>query len=100
MDNQTIDTSNLDVSKLTDRDKQELQQFIVNETQKARIQQCTHPFLQCFPSPNHIMTLPQLPSLGAFGENSRTTFEHVSGAGPLNCSNAVMKLIASKVMRS
>lgn len=29
-----------DLSKLSDKDKQELQQFIVNETQKARIQQC------------------------------------------------------------
>lgn len=33
--------ANLDLSKLTDRDKQELQQFVVNESQKARIQQCT-----------------------------------------------------------
>lgn len=32
----------IDVSRLTDRDKQELQQFIVNETQKSKIQQCTH----------------------------------------------------------
>jgi len=31
---------NLDLSKLSDKDKQELQQFIVNESQKARIQQC------------------------------------------------------------
>ncbi|KAM3071920.1 Mitochondrial import inner membrane translocase subunit tim8 [Clarireedia jacksonii] len=31
-----------DLSKLSDRDKQELQQFIVNETQKARIQQSVH----------------------------------------------------------
>jgi hypothetical protein len=30
---------NIDLSKLSDRDKQELQQFLVNETQKARIQQ-------------------------------------------------------------
>lgn len=39
-----MDSSSLqqtpDLSKLSDRDKQELQQFIVNETQKARIQQC------------------------------------------------------------
>ncbi|KAH8821578.1 Tim10/DDP family zinc finger-domain-containing protein [Xylogone sp. PMI_703] len=33
---------NLDLSKLSDKDKQELQQFIVNETQKARIQQSVH----------------------------------------------------------
>jgi len=37
-----IDPSQLDLSKLTDRDKQELQQFIVNESQKAKIQQSVH----------------------------------------------------------
>ncbi|KAG0648473.1 import inner membrane translocase subunit TIM8 [Hyphodiscus hymeniophilus] len=31
---------NVDLSKLSSKDKQELQQFIVNESQKARIQQC------------------------------------------------------------
>jgi hypothetical protein len=31
---------NVDLSKLSQKDKQELQQFIVNESQKARIQQC------------------------------------------------------------
>jgi import inner membrane translocase subunit TIM8 len=31
---------NIDLSKLSDKDKQELQQFIINESQKARIQQC------------------------------------------------------------
>ena len=34
--------ANIDVSKLSDRDKQELQQFVVNEGQKARIQSCKH----------------------------------------------------------
>ncbi|KAL2067974.1 hypothetical protein VTL71DRAFT_16072 [Oculimacula yallundae] len=33
---------NLDLSKLTPKDRQELQQFIVNESQKARIQQSVH----------------------------------------------------------
>jgi import inner membrane translocase subunit TIM8 len=33
--------ANLDLTKLSDRDKQELQQFVVNESQKARIQSCT-----------------------------------------------------------
>ena len=33
----------IDVSRLSDRDKQELQQFIVNETQKSKIQQCMSP---------------------------------------------------------
>jgi import inner membrane translocase subunit TIM8 len=31
---------NVDISKLSDRDKQELQQFVMNESQKARIQSC------------------------------------------------------------
>ena len=31
----------LDLTKLSDRDKEELQQFVVNESQKARIQSCT-----------------------------------------------------------
>jgi import inner membrane translocase subunit TIM8 len=34
---------NIDLSKLSQKDKQELQQFIVNESQKARIQQCLSP---------------------------------------------------------
>jgi len=41
---------NLDLTKLSDRDKQELQQFAMNEQQKARIQSCMscrHDFL-CF----------------------------------------------------
>ncbi|PMD65152.1 uncharacterized protein K444DRAFT_608827 [Hyaloscypha bicolor E] len=33
---------NIDLSKLSEKDKQELQQFIVNESQKARIQQSVH----------------------------------------------------------
>ncbi|KAF2184568.1 hypothetical protein K469DRAFT_579234 [Zopfia rhizophila CBS 207.26] len=33
---------NADLSKLSDRDKQELQQFVVNESQKARIQASIH----------------------------------------------------------
>ena len=40
---------NIDLSKLTEQDKRELQQFVVNESQKARIQQC--PF---FPPLLHI----------------------------------------------
>ncbi|KAJ9628529.1 Mitochondrial import inner membrane translocase subunit tim8 [Taxawa tesnikishii (nom. ined.)] len=34
--------SNVDLSKLSDREKQDLQQFVVNESQKARIQQSIH----------------------------------------------------------
>jgi len=37
-----LDQPQLDLSKLSDRDKQELQQFIVNESQKSRIQQSVH----------------------------------------------------------
>jgi import inner membrane translocase subunit TIM8 len=44
----SLDGQNLDLSKLSPKDKQELQQFIVNESQKARIQQCKD-FLQ-FPA--------------------------------------------------
>ncbi|GAB7347741.1 hypothetical protein MBLNU459_g5293t1 [Dothideomycetes sp. NU459] len=34
--------SNMDLSKLSDKDKQDLQQFVINESQKARIQQSIH----------------------------------------------------------
>jgi hypothetical protein len=46
---------NIDLSKLSDKDKQELQQFVVNESQKARIQQSLSPspspslFLKSYP---------------------------------------------------
>jgi import inner membrane translocase subunit TIM8 len=41
MDSPTSSLSqNIDLSKLSENDKKELQQFIVNESQKARIQQC------------------------------------------------------------
>jgi len=33
MDSSGLDVANIDLSKLTDRDKQELQAFITNETQ-------------------------------------------------------------------
>lgn len=39
----SLSSSNLDLTKLSDRDKQELQQFVVNESQKARIQGCMCP---------------------------------------------------------
>ncbi|TIA21522.1 hypothetical protein D6C80_01771 [Aureobasidium pullulans] len=35
----TLHSGNIDVSKMSDAEKQDLQQFVVNETQKARIQQ-------------------------------------------------------------
>jgi import inner membrane translocase subunit TIM8 len=38
---------NVDLSKLSQKDKQELQQFIVNESQKARIQQCVFLLSPC-----------------------------------------------------
>jgi hypothetical protein len=40
-----MDISMPDVSNLPDRDKQELQQFIRNETQKSTIQQSTPAFI-------------------------------------------------------
>jgi hypothetical protein len=43
MDSMGGGLGNLDLSKLSDRDKQELQQFVMNEGQKARIQSCTFP---------------------------------------------------------
>lgn len=33
--------ANVDVTRLSDADKQQLQQFAINEGQKARIQSCT-----------------------------------------------------------
>jgi len=49
----TIDTSSL--SKLSEKDKKELQQFLTNESQKSRIQQAVHNmtdtcFKKCFTS--------------------------------------------------
>ncbi|KAJ4420999.1 Mitochondrial import inner membrane translocase subunit tim8 [Gnomoniopsis sp. IMI 355080] len=44
MDTPTFDQSDLD--RLSVKDKQELQQFITNEQQKARIQQRTHDLTQ------------------------------------------------------
>lgn len=38
----SLGSGNIDVSKMSDAEKQDLQQFVVNETQKARIQQCTN----------------------------------------------------------
>jgi import inner membrane translocase subunit TIM8 len=45
MDSLSGSLANIDASKLSDRDKQELQQFAMNEGQKARIQSCTSPSL-------------------------------------------------------
>ncbi|MCJ1256883.1 Mitochondrial import inner membrane translocase subunit tim8 [Lignoscripta atroalba] len=42
MDGSSSLQGQFDLSKLTDNDKKELQQFIVNESQKARIQQTVH----------------------------------------------------------
>ncbi|KAH8725194.1 Tim10/DDP family zinc finger-domain-containing protein [Phaeosphaeriaceae sp. PMI808] len=46
--------ANVDLTKLSDRDKQELQQFVMNESQKARIQSSIHSltdtcFRKCIP---------------------------------------------------
>ncbi|KAF2457148.1 Tim10/DDP family zinc finger-domain-containing protein [Lineolata rhizophorae] len=42
MDDSNLSISQAELSKLSDRDKQELQQFVVNESQKARVQQNIH----------------------------------------------------------
>ncbi|THY32979.1 hypothetical protein D6D01_02413 [Aureobasidium pullulans] len=38
----SLGSGNIDVSKMSDAEKQDLQQFVVNETQRARIQQSIH----------------------------------------------------------
>jgi hypothetical protein len=57
MDSSSALNQGLDLSKLSDKDKQELQQFIVNESQKARIQQCTCPRSSISPPPLIYSTL-------------------------------------------
>jgi hypothetical protein len=57
--------ANADLSKLSDRDKQELQQFAMNEGQKARIQSCMaflsiHPPFPFFTIPLYISILPSV----------------------------------------
>jgi hypothetical protein len=42
MDSVSNSLAGVDLSKLSDRDKQELQQFVMNESQKARIQACMY----------------------------------------------------------
>src|SRR4051794_29462804 len=43
MDSVSNSLAGVDLTKLSDRDKQELQQFVLNESQKARIQACMWP---------------------------------------------------------
>ncbi|KAI5246493.1 hypothetical protein E4T42_02271 [Aureobasidium subglaciale] len=38
----SLGSGNIDLSKMSDAEKQDLQQFVVNESQKARIQQSIH----------------------------------------------------------
>jgi len=52
--------TNVDLSKLTDNDKKELQQFIMQENQQSLIAKSTFPF-PSFPSP--LFSLPLPPSL-------------------------------------
>lgn len=47
----SLGSGNIDVSKMSDAEKQDLQQFVVNETQKARIQQCTNMHTASLPRP-------------------------------------------------
>ncbi|KAF2785821.1 hypothetical protein K505DRAFT_161217 [Melanomma pulvis-pyrius CBS 109.77] len=51
MDSVGSSLAGVDLSKLSDRDKQELQQFVMNESQKARIQACT-PAFSLYPPPD------------------------------------------------
>jgi hypothetical protein len=37
----SLGSGNIDISQMSDAEKKDLQQFVVNESQKARIQQCT-----------------------------------------------------------
>ncbi|CAD0087384.1 unnamed protein product [Aureobasidium vineae] len=53
----SLGSGNIDISKMSDAEKQDLQQFVVNESQKARIQQCTFMALLLLPfSPLHAIT--------------------------------------------
>lgn len=36
----SLGSGNIDISQMSDAEKKDLQQFVVNESQKARIQQC------------------------------------------------------------
>jgi hypothetical protein len=36
----SLGSGNIDISQMSDVEKKDLQQFVVNESQKARIQQC------------------------------------------------------------
>ncbi len=67
---------NIDLARLSDRDKQELQQFVMNEGQKARIQSC----MQC-PSPFLHHTLPTNPSIlePSYKQTATTTCACVLG---------------------
>jgi hypothetical protein len=50
----SLGSGNIDISQMSDAEKKDLQQFVVNESQKARIQQCVSPSIShppLFPSP-------------------------------------------------
>jgi len=49
----SLGSGNIDISQMSDAEKKDLQQFVVNESQKARIQQCTtkpptYPYFRLF----------------------------------------------------
>ena len=75
--------ANADLSKLSDRDKQELQQFAMNEGQKARIQSCMAflsihtPFPLLHHSSLHLITpLCRLPLFYTRSSRARTKCNH------------------------
>lgn len=64
----------IDVSRLSDRDKQELQQFIVNETQKSKIQQCMSSTPYCNP---HIQELSSSSARGSSRASPILSIPHI-----------------------
>ena len=56
-------SASVDLSKLTPQDQRELQQFVTNEMQKAKVQQCMHSFFILFLSCSTHPVPPPLSSL-------------------------------------
>jgi hypothetical protein len=54
----SLGSGNIDISQMSDAEKKDLQQFVVNESQKARIQQCTTTSLPCPPIPSWLPSPP------------------------------------------
>ena len=50
----SLGSGNIDISQMSDAEKKDLQQFVVNESQKARIQQCMNCLLSIPPPPTSL----------------------------------------------